>query len=141
MELYKEGQRLLHQKYRKENPQAYKIWYEANLEKAHASQKAWKRNNKEKVLCTNRNRWALKKGAEGRHSEQDIENILKEQNYLCNGCSVFLESYHVDHMIPLSRGGSNWPSNLQCLCSYCNCSKNNKTMDEWLNLIKDKQIA
>jgi 5-methylcytosine-specific restriction endonuclease McrA len=35
-------------------------------------------------------------------------------------------------MNPLSRGGSNWPSNLQLLCKTCNSSKNNRTMEEWL---------
>lgn len=38
----------------------------------------------------------------------------------------------IDHKTPLSRGGSNWPGNIQLLCLPCNDSKGTKTMDEWI---------
>lgn len=31
-----------------------------------------------------------------------------------------------DHVIPLSKGGSHWPSNLRPACTACNCSKHAK---------------
>lgn len=33
------------------------------------------------------------------------------------------EAHHVDHVKPLSRGGSNWPANLRPACSDCNLKK------------------
>jgi 5-methylcytosine-specific restriction endonuclease McrA len=35
----------------------------------------------------------------------------------------------VDHVIPLSVGGTNWLKNLQPLCSSCNSSKHTKHID------------
>lgn len=37
----------------------------------------------------------------------------------------------VDHIHPVSRGGTNDPDNLQMLCKQCNMSKGPKTMAEW----------
>lgn len=41
----------------------------------------------------------------------------------------------VDHIIPVSRGGSEEPDNLVWACQYCNNSKNNKTIEEWRTAI------
>ena len=43
--------------------------------------------------------------------------------------------YHVDHRMPLSLGGSNYPDNLQLLCPTCNLSKSATHPD-----IYEKQI-
>jgi hypothetical protein len=40
---------------------------------------------------------------------------------------------HPEHKIPLSRGGTNEYANLAVACQYCNCSKGNKTEEEFKN--------
>lgn len=40
--------------------------------------------------------------------------------------------YHIDHIIPRHRGGTNDESNLQLLCRSCNVKKGTRTMEEFL---------
>lgn len=37
-----------------------------------------------------------------------------------------------DHVVPKSRGGSDDPSNIVVACRTCNCSKGDRTPEEWL---------
>ena len=47
-----------------------------------------------------------------------------QQKYLCGICSEILPPiFHIDHVVPLSLGGSNDHDNLQCLCVYCHVRK------------------
>lgn len=36
---------------------------------------------------------------------------------------------HVDHIVPVSRGGKSVMSNLQTLCEDCNCGKGNRYLE------------
>jgi hypothetical protein len=57
--------------------------------------------------------------------------VMIRDNYTCKECgispnkaeNVFLE---IDHIYPVSKGGSNDFSNLQTLCNICNSGKSNK---------------
>jgi 5-methylcytosine-specific restriction endonuclease McrA len=49
--------------------------------------------------------------------------------YLCKGpCGLMFPLSHleVDHIVPLAKGGSDRPSNLQLLCAVCNRKKGSK---------------
>lgn len=90
------------------------------------------KENPEKRKAASRRRRALKAGAEGSHTEHDLFCILVMQDAQCNGCGASLmDDRTEDHMTPLSRGGSDWPDNIQVLCLSCNDSKGRKTMEEW----------
>jgi hypothetical protein len=45
------------------------------------------------------------------------------QKHRCAYCRSKLDSYHVDHIVPLARGGRNDNLNLQVLCPACNHKK------------------
>lgn len=85
------------------------------------------------VAVANRRReHAIRNG--GRFTAGDIELILRSQKGLCWWCGKKVgDKYHVDHRIPLSRGGSNAPENLVISCPPCNLSKNDKLPHEWSN--------
>lgn len=49
----------------------------------------------------------------------------------CGYCGKEASPFHIDHVVPLSRGGSNDDDNLIVTCASCNQSKCDKTPDEW----------
>lgn len=109
-------------------------WYKANKEQ----QAEYYQANKDKFRLNDARRRARKAGAEGQHTQADLDRILAEQCGCCPGCNVDLGTLpkaqvHLDHKLPLSRGGSNWSDNLQFMCQPCNDSKGARTMEEWQN--------
>lgn len=105
---------------RRENPEVRKKHNETNAE-WRASRpdymSEWKTNNPEKHKANDLNYLSRKKGAEGRHTGEDIERIYEEQSGRCVYCNKKLgRKYQVDHIMPLARGGTNWPDNIQLLC-------------------------
>lgn len=106
-------------------------YYEANPDKrqeANARREEWRKANREKARSYVRNRRARIKQSEGQHSAADIAKILEGQKRCCWWCSKKLsgKKYHVDHRIPIARGGSNGPENLVISCAPCNQKKNSK---------------
>lgn len=94
--------------------------------------RAWREANKDKVLIYSRARKSRVRAAEGTWSFKDVELLLRKQSGLCVYCSIQLDNnYHVDHIMPLYLGGSNWPSNLQLLCQSCNLRKSRKHPDDF----------
>lgn len=89
-------------------------------------------NQREYVKRNGRIRRQLRKTAEGTFTIQDVRAIYDSQNGLCWWCGQFVgTSYHIDHRIPLARGGTNFPNNLCISCVKCNLSKGAKMPWEW----------
>ncbi|WP_195609438.1 HNH endonuclease [Mediterraneibacter glycyrrhizinilyticus] len=56
--------------------------------------------------------------------------IMIRDKYTCQYCGKYMPDevgLHIDHIIPVSKGGKTIPSNLQVLCSKCNGNKSNKS--------------
>lgn len=81
-------------------------------------------------------RRAMMANAEGHHTKADLLQMYEDQSGRCAYCgiNIFWEipnDIHADHIEPLSRGGTNWPSNICLTCADCNHHKNDKTVAEW----------
>lgn len=50
----------------------------------------------------------------------------------CRYCGATEGELHIDHIVPLARGGSDEPENLCVACKPCNSSKNASMLDEWM---------
>ena len=72
-----------------------------------------------------RKRWAQEKGAEGSCSAAEWQEILDFYGNKCLRCEKLAADCTLtqDHVIPVSKGGSHWPENLQPLCRPCNSAK------------------
>lgn len=78
-----------------------------------------------------KNQWHhRRRSAEGKHSYSEWETLKAQYNWTCPCCKKREPEIKlsVDHIIPLSKGGSNNIENIQPLCRLCNCKKNNKTI-------------
>lgn len=111
-------------------------YYARNRESMLAKSANYRAENPEKFAEYRRNRRARKLNAEGKHTAADVLRIFEHQRGLCANCRNKLlksggQKYHVDHIVPLVKGGSNWPSNLQCLCPTCNLRKQAKDPIVW----------
>lgn len=58
-----------------------------------------------------------------------IAQLLENAGYKCQECEN-RENLTVDHIVPITRGGTNDVSNFQILCRSCNASKGNNLPDE-----------
>lgn len=103
---------------------------------------AWyKKAYREEYIAHSQNRRARIKEVGGTFNSSDIERMYLEQQALCTGCHGSLEvlGYHIDHIMPISKGGSNWPDNLQLLCPECNLEKKAKLPEEWEKIAVNKR--
>lgn len=113
-------------------------YYLENKERICEQKKIYRSENSELVINHNRNARARKRSAEGKHTAAEVLAIFEAQRGLCASCNEKLfksgiKKYHVDHIMPLALGGTNWASNLQCLCKSCNLRKNSKDPIQWAN--------
>lgn len=101
--------------------------------------KAYYRENKAQFDHHRRQRQARLKGAPGTHTEEEILQMIEDQGGLCAYCGASLEDgFHVDHMLPISRGGTNDWSNIAITCPFCNWSKNDNTAEEFWTYLQGR---
>jgi len=98
---------------------------------AYYSSEKSKRNKRARDL----KRRVLKKNidAYSKITKDIIDKLFEKYNRKCAYCEIdCTNEYHIDHKLPISRGGDNSFENLALSCPHCNWSKNNKTDIEFI---------
>lgn len=109
-------------------------WIYKNPDKRKQYAATWNSKNPDIKLAATHRRRARILSAEGTYTQSDIIKIGDLQKWLCWWCGEYCkDEYHIDHRVALTRGGTNWPSNLVIACPHCNLSKQNKLPHEWSN--------
>lgn len=104
-------------------------WNNANRERIAETNRKWKNANKEKVKAKDHKRRALKLSAEGSFTGEEFRQLCETYENKCLCCGRNDVKLTADHVMPLSKGGSNAITNIQPLCGSCNSSKGTKIID------------
>jgi len=110
---------------------AINAWRAANPEKVKADARAynavWSKAHPEAAIIYAQNRRARKLESGGELSKGLAKKLLILQKGKCACCGKPLSlGYHLDHIMPLARGGSNSDDNMQLLTAACNLQKHAK---------------
>jgi 5-methylcytosine-specific restriction endonuclease McrA len=112
----------------------YACWAEKNRPKKRVSSAKWDALNPESQLQRVDRRQAREAAAAGNGYTRDQLTWLKANVYTgghCGYCQTYGCRLTVDHVVPLTRGGTHDPANLLLCCKPCNSSKSFKLLSEW----------
>ena len=114
-----------------ENPEKIAVikkrYRDNNKEKVSNGNKRWEQANPEKVKRKVTRRRALKKKAITYFlSDKDLRKLSAATCFFCTR-----KADTIEHLIPLTRGGTHGIGNLVAACRSCNSSKGNKFFMEW----------
>lgn len=89
-------------------------------------QRRYREKNSAKIQALYRRRYHAK--ITGNLTTAQWKSVLEQHGHKCAACNKQVK-LTIDHIVPLSCGGSHTLSNVQPLCKSCNSRKNTKTID------------
>lgn len=114
-----------------------KKWRLLHPEASSESSKKWVEENRERKYSLVARR--RQKSREGVSSEDiDIASEYRKaiKNDPCFYCGTRSGEFHIDHAVPISRGGLEVWNNLVRACANCNLSKHTMTAEEFIAALR-----
>ena len=141
----REARREIEKKYRAKNPEVFsrknKNYYLKNKEKMSESNKRWKEQNPERNSELNRRKERVRRARKFENGQELYTEsaILELYGTVCHLCELAIDmaaprkvgtpgwelGLHVDHVIPLSKGGPDTLENVRPAHGKCNLQKQN----------------
>ena len=121
--------------YNRENATQRQAWRRANYDSVKNSEscKQWAAKYPERKRLNDAVCYHRRREAEGAFTPADITLLKAIQSGRCHWCFKPLgDAYHIDHRVPLIKGGTNDPRNLVLAHPFCNLSKHAKMPWEFM---------
>lgn len=138
-ESYKIRNRQHYEEHREEAIAKQHAYYQLHREECIAAVSHWQSEHPEICKAIHRNRNS-KKSVVGSFTPAEWLGKLEEFHNCCAYCGsptidILESALTIDHIVPLSRGGSNFIDNIVPACSRCNFEKHTMTAEEFLESI------
>lgn len=141
----RQARRSIEKKYRLNNPEVFsrknKKYYEKNKVKLNAKNKVWKQENPERNSELNRRKERVRRARKFENGQEHYAETAMLELYgtVCHLCESAIDmaaprkvgtpgwelGLHVDHVIPLSKGGPDTLENVRPAHGKCNLQKQN----------------
>ena len=99
-------------------------------QKRTGASKKWHERNPERRRASWVKRRATEREAKGEFTAEELRLRFDYHGNKCIYCGC-TENLTVEHMIPLNKGGTNWPANLAPACGSCNSGKRDSSFWEF----------
>jgi len=105
-----------------------KRYYQSNKALVVKRIKEWRKRNPDKLIAQINKRRTKKTGAGGSYTAEEWQDLCRKHGNKCLCCGS-KERLYPDHVIPVSKGGTSFISNIQPLCASCNSRKHTRATD------------
>jgi len=130
-----------HVRLREANVRRARRWRAAHPGATTRQVQAWAAQHPEAYKALKAREAAKRRGSERvTWAAEDLRELMAQQQGQCFYCHTVLgESYHIEHKLPLSRGGQHEPGNICLACPQCNMRKHDKTPEEFLIILMQEE--